>query len=74
MHDLFARDMTTMGYECTSCGRTGVVAELVVYMSGPGTVGRCRNCDAILLVLTERRGMYCIDMSGMAHVRPPTSS
>jgi hypothetical protein len=45
MHDLFARDMTTMGYKCTSCGRTGVVAEMAVYMSGPGTVARCRDCD-----------------------------
>ncbi|TDU83281.1 hypothetical protein EV138_5743 [Kribbella voronezhensis] len=64
MHDLFARDMTTMGYQCAGCGGAGVMAELVVYMSGPGAVGRCRDCDAILLVLTERRGMYCVDMPG----------
>ena len=41
MHDLFARDMTTMGYKCTGCGKTGVMAEMAVYMSGPGTVARC---------------------------------
>jgi hypothetical protein len=66
MHDLFARDMTNLGYHCTDCGEAGVMAELVVYMSGPGAVGRCRNCDGILLMLTERRGMYCVDMPGMA--------
>jgi hypothetical protein len=66
MHDLFARDMTNLGYHCTGCGGAGVLAELVVYMSGPGAVGRCRNCDAILLMLTERRGMYCVDLPGMA--------
>jgi hypothetical protein len=65
MHDLFARDMTTMGYKCTSCGRTGVMAEIAVYIAGPGTVARCRTCDAILLMLSERHGMYCIDMPGM---------
>jgi hypothetical protein len=54
MHDLFARDMTTMGYKCTGCGKTG-----------PGTVARCRDCDTILLMLTERRGMYCIDTPGL---------
>ncbi|MFI6832598.1 DUF6510 family protein [Kribbella sp. NPDC050241] len=71
MHDLFARDMTTTGYKCTSCRRTGVVAEMVVYMSGPGTVARCRDCDTILLMLTERHGMYCMDMPGMAQTALP---
>ena len=72
MHDLFARDMTTMGHKCTSCGRTGVLAEMAVYVSGPGTVARCRDCDTILLMLSERRAMYCIDMPGMAQaVLPP---
>lgn len=66
MQDLFARDMTTTAYKCTGCGKTGVVAEMAVYMSGPGTVARCRDCDTILLLLTERRGMYCIDAPGLA--------
>jgi DNA-directed RNA polymerase subunit RPC12/RpoP len=66
MHDIFARDMTTMGYKCTNCGRTGVLAETAVYMSGPGTVARCRDCDTILLTLTERHGMHCIDSPGIA--------
>ena len=34
-------------------------------MSGPGTVARCRNCDTILLMLTERHAMYCVDLPGM---------
>jgi hypothetical protein len=65
LHDLFARDMTTAAYECTSCGRTGVVAELAVYMAGPGTVARCRDCDTVLLMLSERRGIYCVDLPGI---------
>jgi hypothetical protein len=72
LRDLFGRDMTTMGYECPGCRRTGVVAEMAVYMSGPGTVARCRDCDTILLMLTERRGMYCIDLPGVPQpVLPP---
>lgn len=71
MHDLFARDMTTMGYKCTSCGRAGVVAEMAVYMSGPGTVARCGACDTILLILSEHHGMYCIDMPGMTQTGLP---
>ncbi|TCC54375.1 hypothetical protein E0H73_38635 [Kribbella pittospori] len=72
MHDLFGRDMTTMGYRCTGCGKTGVVAEMAVYASGPGTVARCRDCDTILLMLSERRGMYCIDAPGLTElILPP---
>lgn len=66
LHDLFARDMTTMGYKCPCCGRVGVMAEMSVYMAGPGTVARCRDCDTVLLMLGERRGMHCIDMSPLA--------
>jgi ribosomal protein S27E len=72
MQDVFARDMTTMRYKCTGCGSTGVVAETVVYMSGPGTVARCRDCDTILVMLSERHGTYCIAMPGIAQtVFPP---
>jgi hypothetical protein len=65
MHDLFARDMTTAGYRCTGCGKTGEVAEMAVYASGPSTVARCRDCDTVLLMLGERRGMYCLDAPGL---------
>lgn len=47
------------------CGRTGMVADLAVYVGGPGIVGRCRSCDRLLLVITERRGMYCVDATGV---------
>jgi hypothetical protein len=64
--------MTTTGYQCIGCGKTGVVAEMAVYRSGPGTVARCRNCDTVLLVLGERRGVYCIDVPGMPQpILPP---
>ncbi|WP_406054558.1 DUF6510 family protein [Kribbella sp. NBC_00889] len=65
LHDLFGRDMTVAGYACVHCGRTGPLAELVVYVGGPGIVGRCRACYTALLVITERRGMYCVDAAGV---------
>jgi hypothetical protein len=42
-----------------------------VYIAGPGTVARCRTCDAILLMLSERHGMYCLDMPGMTQTVLP---
>ena len=71
LQHLFARDMTTMQYRCAGCGRGGVVAELAVYMSGPGTVARCRDCDTILLILSERRGMHCIHLPGIEQTALP---
>jgi Family of unknown function (DUF6510) len=63
--DVFGREMTTADYTCGQCGRTGLVAELAVYAAGPGIVGRCRSCDGLLLMITERRGLYCVDASGL---------
>jgi hypothetical protein len=71
MQDIFARDMTTTRYRCAGCGRGGVVAEMAVYMSGPGSVARCRNCDTILLILSERRGMHCIHLPGIEQTALP---
>jgi hypothetical protein len=65
LFDLFGRDMTAEGYACTNCGQMGFVAQLVIYLGGPGIVGRCRSCDTILLMLSERPGMYCVDSSGL---------
>jgi hypothetical protein len=65
LQDVFGREMTTADYGCVHCGRTGMVAELAVYVGGPGIVGRCRSCDGLLLVITERRGMYCVDATGV---------
>ena len=65
LEDVFGREMTTAASACVDCGRTGMVAELAVYVGGPGIVGRCRSCDGLLLVITERRGMYCVDATGL---------
>ena len=65
LENVFGREMTTAGFACVNCGRTGMVAELAVYTGGPGIVGRCRSCDSLLLMITERRGMYCVDATGV---------
>jgi hypothetical protein len=45
---------------------TGPVAETVVYLRGPGTVVRCRNCFAMLMVISQIRGMNCVYLGGLA--------
>jgi Family of unknown function (DUF6510) len=62
--DVFGTDMTAALTTCATCGATGPVAELVVYGPSPGTVVRCRGCDAVLIV--KAHGRICVDLSGLA--------
>jgi hypothetical protein len=64
--DVFGREMTTAIGTCGTCGAVARVAELAVYVRAPGTVGRCRSCDAILIVLTAIREINCVDLGGLA--------
>ena len=54
--DLFAafgHEMTTVVGTCTSCGATSAIAELPVYISGPGSVARCPGCASVAIVLAR---------------------
>ena len=54
--EVFGTDMTDAEATCAACGATGPVAETVVYLRGPGTVVRCRNCSGTLMVISQIRG------------------
>jgi hypothetical protein len=49
----FGREMTTVIGTCGSCGARSAIAELRVYLSGPGTVARCPGCANVALVLAR---------------------
>ena len=66
LHAIFGREMTIATGVCASCGATGYLAEIVVYRRAPGSVGRCRSCDNLLLVLSEIRGVTCVDLRGFS--------
>jgi hypothetical protein len=54
--DLFAafgQEMTAVIGTCTSCGARSTIAELPVYVSGPGTVARCPDCANVAIVLVR---------------------
>ena len=42
------------------------MAELAVYEPALGTVVRCRACDGVLMVFVQARGLYCVDLMGLA--------
>jgi hypothetical protein len=49
----FGREMTTAIGTCTNCGASSPVAELRVYLSGPGAVAHCPGCGTVAMVLAR---------------------
>jgi hypothetical protein len=74
LQEVFGTDMTDAEAICAACGAAGPVAATVVYLGGPGTVVRCRNCLAILMVISQVRGVSCVDLSGLATLEPREAS
>jgi len=68
--EAFGAEMTTAVGVCARCGARAPAAELRVYLRGPGAVGRCRNCDAILMAISQIRGVACVDLGGLASLEP----
>lgn len=65
LSDVFGEEMTTAVGTCASCGASRQVAEVDVYERGPGTVGRCRSCSSVLMVLVTIREVRCVDLRGL---------
>jgi Family of unknown function (DUF6510) len=68
--EVFGTEMTTAVGTCDSCGMAAQVAELAVYRPRLGTVVRCRNCDNVLMVFAQVRGVTCVDLRGLASLVP----
>jgi hypothetical protein len=66
LYAVFGEEMTTATGVCANCGAKRQVAEVRVYLRGPGVVARCSTCESILMVLTEIRGLTCVDLRGLA--------
>jgi hypothetical protein len=61
---IFAIDPTSATVECRRCVTTQSFAQLHAYVGGPGTVLRCRECDAMVArVARTPRGTW-LDLSG----------
>lgn len=71
LFDVFGAEMTDASGTCASCRTASPLAELTVYLGGPGTVARCRHCENVLMVLVEIRGVMCVDALGLAGIEHP---
>ena len=69
---VFGAEMTAARGVCASCGASGRLAELRVYLRAPGTVARCSRCHNVVMVFVEIRGVTCVDLRGLSALEPAT--
>jgi hypothetical protein len=62
----YGTEMTTAEGSCRHCGHASCVAELRVYVGGPGSVARCPTCEGVVLVVTEIRERIDVHSEGFA--------
>lgn len=74
LHDIFGEEMTSATAVCGTCGRAAALADAVVHPHLPGHVMRCRNCTGLLMVATRIRGIYCLDLLGIAALDRPAQT
>lgn len=63
--EIFGTEMTLAVGVCGSCGATGPVAELHVYMRAPGIVVRCPGCESVLVKIVQTERRTWLDLSGL---------
>jgi Family of unknown function (DUF6510) len=63
--EIFGREMTIAVGVCGSCGATGPVAELHVYLRAPGIVVRCPDCECVLLKIVQSERRTWLDLRGL---------
>jgi hypothetical protein len=68
LFELFGVEMTTAVGVCAGCSARRQLAETLVYVGGPGTVMRCRECAAVLAVFVTVRELTCVDLRGLSAI------
>jgi hypothetical protein len=63
--ELFGVELTTATGVCGSCGRSGEVATLRVYLRAAGAVARCPACDGVLMKIVRSEDRTWLDLSGL---------
>jgi ribosomal protein S27AE len=65
LYELFDDEMTAETGICQSCGKASVLAEVRVYVRGPGSVARCPSCGSVLFVIADIAGAIRINLDGI---------
>jgi hypothetical protein len=60
LSEVFVHEMTSARIACDGCGEVEPIGAERAYMQAPGIVLRCRHCEDVLLVITQRGGRYLL--------------
>jgi hypothetical protein len=66
LNEIFRFEMTAAEATCRGCGTMRPIGELILYRHGMGATLRCASCDTALIRITNIRGYYRLDLSGMS--------
>ena len=66
LNEVFPFEMTSAMVVCAGCSTTKLIAELMLYGHGMGSVLRCPGCDTAVLRVTHIRKSYHLDLSGVS--------
>jgi hypothetical protein len=66
LNEMFPFEMTAAEATCGGCGAIRPIGELILYRHGMGAILRCAGCDRALIRITNIRGYYRLDLSGMS--------
>jgi hypothetical protein len=69
--EVFAVDVTGATSRCASCGRSGAVGTLHVYMNAPGMVARCPGCEEVVLRMVRTPEAAWLDLRGAVSLHIP---
>ena len=62
--EIFSSEPTVAEATCAGCGTTGMMATLLVYSHGMGTVMRCPRCDGVILRIGRTASRLWLDVTG----------
>ncbi|PCN47670.1 hypothetical protein Csp2054_11215 [Curtobacterium sp. 'Ferrero'] len=69
--DVLGPDATVTRLRCRGCGSAGVVGRTSVLRSAMGWVGRCRDCDTVLVTVVETPHGRLVGLPGARTVGTP---
>lgn len=69
--DHFGAEVTAAWGVCRFCNTPAQVAQLRVYVSGPGTIARCPSCASVVLALVQTRGAVQVHHGSFALTPDP---
>jgi hypothetical protein len=66
LEEIFHFEMTTAVAACGRCGAERPLGAALLHTHGMGMILRCSTCDQVLMRITQIRGTYRLDLSGMS--------